>query len=312
MRGAAGRQLSQHDLGLVIAFLSGALATGRISLFTEYVRSAAGELEDRNLSARLLDDALKSLAMFFADVLDPAEANIVLHMLEQGRGAIAEGVGALGGTALGVTAAPGVDELVQSLVAGEVGAAWAICEDGWRDAPDYTGVATRLLQPALYDIGVLWQRNEITVDQEHLATSIAQTFLARFYRRAQVGALANRRSVLFASGAGNQHVVGLRMVADTFAIAGWTVNHLPPDGDTDSFIAAIDRFRPEVLGLTVSLNQHLPSLRRMVGAMRSALGAHCPVVLVGGLPINRFQDAWAWVGADAWASDPLGALKEVT
>ncbi len=101
------------------------------------------------------------------------------------------------------------------------------------------------------------------------------------------------------------------MVADTFAIAGWTVHHLPPGGDTDSLVAAVDRIRPEVLGLTVSLDRHLPSLRRMVGAMRSALGADCPVVLVGGLPINRFHDAWSWVGADTWASDPRGALKEV-
>lgn len=38
----------------------------------------------------------------------------------------------------------------------------------------YLRIAIGLVQPALYAVGQLWQRNEITVAQEHLACSITQ------------------------------------------------------------------------------------------------------------------------------------------
>jgi MerR family transcriptional regulator, light-induced transcriptional regulator len=311
--GAAGRHLTAQELELLVSFLSGSIATGRTAFFTRYVHWMASELEGRNLSPRLLDDALQALAGFFADALDRESAFCTTEMIAQAREVLARGVAhdLPADSARQVPLRPHVSRLTRELASGQIADAWAECDAAWQDSHDYAHVATQVLQPALYEIGLLWERNEITVDQEHLATSIAEAFLARLYRRAISRAVPNGRSVLLAAGPRNRHVMGLRMVADAFALAGWTVHHLSVDTTTDAIAAQIERARPEVIGFSASLIQHLPPQRQMIEKIRSNLGSRCPAVLVGGLPINHFSDAAAWLGADICAADARSAVGVV-
>lgn len=295
LRGTAGRQLTQQELEVLLGFLSGTIATGQTAFFMRYVCWMAGELEGRNLSSRLLDDALHALAAFFADALDRRNAPFATDLIAQARAVIAGGAphDLPVDPARQVAGRPDVSRLTQGLVSGQIGDAWALCDSAWDETRDYTHVATQLLQPALYEIGMLWERNDITVDQEHLATSLVEAFLARLYGRAIAGAPSNGRSVLVTAGPHNRHVMGLRMVSDAFELAGWRVYHSSADASTTAIAEQIERVRPEVLAVSASMVQHLPPQRQMIDGIRSDFGPHCPVVLVGGLPINHFSEAAA-------------------
>src|SRR4051795_6403598 len=77
------------------------------------------------------------------------------------------------------------------------------------------GMATideEIIAPALWLVGELWQRGEISVADEHLATEISLRVLAlqREARRVQRGRRAQR--VMLATPSGEQHVIALRMV----------------------------------------------------------------------------------------------------
>src|SRR3712207_2377349 len=80
-----------------------------------------------------------------------------------------------------------------------------------------------VLQPALHQIGRLWEQARIGVAHEHLATQITQSVLARLSARlAPPGAGHGRRAIVSCS-PGELHVVGGRMVADFLEADGLSV-----------------------------------------------------------------------------------------
>ena len=91
------------------------------------------------------------------------------------------------------------------------------------------------------------------------------------------------------------------MVADAFELAGWSVQFLGADTPSASLITQVEAGRPDLVGLSVSLVQQLPALKRAVRALRVKFGERCPRVLVGGIPINEIDEMWRTIGADAWS-----------
>jgi methanogenic corrinoid protein MtbC1 len=194
------------------------------------------------------------------------------------------------------------------LIEGDAATARAIIEDIAGNGPGYTQIATHLLQPALYAIGGQWERNEITIAQEHLAAAIAQTLLVELFLEGPFEPSRGSK-VLLAGVEHNQHVIGLRMVADAFELSGWSVQYLGANTPTEALLAQIDKTSPDRVGLSVSLVQQLPTLRHCIAALRSEFRERCPVILVGGIPTNQFDDIWRRLGADAWSPDAESAVE---
>jgi methanogenic corrinoid protein MtbC1 len=313
-RGARGRQHTEQDIAYHVEFLDAALTTGAPVFFTDYLRWLATVLESRGIPVQMLDESLALLAEFYRQALPPAAAGPVVDLIDQGRRVLLQE--RIAGEPVyglpGPQDLPQAEALARALVAGDVQDAGRLCDECWRTSGGYVRLATGLFQPALYEIGTAWQRNQITVAQEHLATSISQTLLTGYYLQSLPDAPSDPRGLaLFAGVEGNHHVLGLRMVADSFELAGWSVQVLGANTPTDALVGHLDRIRPDLVGLSVSLVQQLPTLQQAVACLRAELGSRCPVVLVGGLPTIQFEPAWRWVGADAWASDAARALAEV-
>jgi methanogenic corrinoid protein MtbC1 len=314
VRGTRGRFHTQQDLRYHLEFLNGALETGAPIFFTDYVGWLATVLESRGVPRQSLDESLELLRLFFDDALESTLSARISDVLEQGRRALASGRGPSEPLycAYRPPDLPHVAALTKSLINGDVETARSFSRMTWEASGDYVEVATRLFQPALYDVGILWQRNQITVAQEHLATAIVQTLLTQIYLTAPRFSEPSGRTVVLAGVEGNQHVLGLRMVSDAFEIAGWTVQFLGANTPTDALVAHLDSVKPEVVGLSTSIVQQLPTLRRLIGVMRAELGSQCPTIMVGGLPTNQLNEAWRWLGADAWSPDAAKAVTEVT
>lgn len=116
---------------------------------------------------------------------------------------------------------------------------------------------------------------------------------------------------LFAGGDGNRHVLGVRIVSDTFELSGWSVECLAADTPTEALLKHADATNLEALGLSTSIVQQLPALQRLVEVVRTELGEQRPIVLVGGLATNQFDDVWRWLGADLWSPDAAQAVQEL-
>ncbi len=194
-----------------------------------------------------------------------------------------------------------------ALRAGDRRRALAVVEDARSAGLGLPDLYLDVFQPALREIGRLWQENEITVAEEHLATAITQMSMGRLYPDFCVAAGRNGRTLLAACAETEKHQVGLHMICDLLELEGWDATYLGAAVPPDSLVDMVLRDRPDVLALSVSIAPHLPQLRSLIAAVRAATGQAVPYILVGGRPFLDDPTLGHRVGADAMARDPAAA-----
>jgi methanogenic corrinoid protein MtbC1 len=182
--------------------------------------------------------------------------------------------------------------------------------DTARDAGlDLAGIYLGIFQPALREIGGLWQNNELTVAEEHLATAITEAAMARAYERAFTWSTDGSRTLIAACADVERHEVGLRMLCDLLDLEGWRTTYLGSTVPIESLAAMVLRLRPDVVALSVALSPHLPRLRAMVAAIRSTLGGEQPLIIVGGRPFLDDPSLAERLGADLTAPNAVDAVR---
>ncbi len=309
--GASSRFPSLQDLRHQITFLASAIETGHPEYFTRYVEWYAEYLRQRNLPLQVLRESLSRLEMFYQSRLDPAALAHVVPVLQHGQEIIRQ--------LLEVPAEPegaplpadptDLVTLVETLLAGDAPGALRIASRCEPAQEGYVSVATQLFQPALYRVGDLWQRNRITVADEHVATAASQTALAEMYDQSRPKPQNGRRAVI-ACVASNHHAVGARVVADAYTLNGWDVDFAGGDVSPARMLARVEDHRPDFVGLSASLPHHIPALRATIMALRGEYGAKCPAIVVGGLATNQISGIWRWTGADDWFQDAEAAIRD--
>jgi len=185
---------------------------------------------------------------------------------------------------------------LDALARGDPKAAEAVADDALGRGVDVAAVHTQLIEPAMRSIGELWERNEITVAAEHLATAItvaaehlataiSHAVAARIFARAYHAQPRSRERVMMAAVQGEHHVLGLRLAADVLEGAGYDVLYLGPDVPLPALLDACSTHQPALLGLTVSMWLGVPTL---IWEIASVLGLeHPPRVMIGGRAVTH-------------------------
>jgi HD-GYP domain-containing protein (c-di-GMP phosphodiesterase class II)/methylmalonyl-CoA mutase cobalamin-binding subunit len=116
-----------------------------------------------------------------------------------------------------------------------------------------TTLHAEVIGPALRRIGVLSEAGQIDPDREHRATTITRRVLATLYRYMTGSTEPTRERVLLAGVEGDEHTLGLQMVHDQLAAAGF---HTIFDTDLSAqrLLEMVDSQSPDlvVVGATVS------------------------------------------------------------
>lgn len=131
----------------------------------------------------------------------------------------------------------------------------------------------RVIAPAMYEIGVLWEKGALTVADEHLATALTHRVLAALRPPLRVDADAERSDqvrerAMLATVQGEQHALGLRMAADVLEDAGFQTIYLGADVPTEALLQALDSLSPDLLALSVTMPELKPRLEEVAGAVR--------------------------------------------
>jgi len=110
-----------------------------------------------------------------------------------------------------------------------------------------------IIAPALWYVGELWQRGEITVADEHLATEISLRVLALHREAHRLVAHRRRATVMLAAPSGERHIVALEMVADLLRDAGYRVLNLGADVPPAALALAAERHKPDVIAMSATM-----------------------------------------------------------
>jgi methanogenic corrinoid protein MtbC1 len=166
-----------------------------------------------------------------------------------------------------------------------------------------------VLARVLRELGRMWSMVEIPIADEHYGTRIVERAMDLLVRTA-TPAPANGRRVLTLSVGGNQHDLGIRMVAERFELRGWQALQLGADMPGSDLEWTLSDRAVDLVAMSATLVLHLGSLESTIAQLRHGLGDRCPPILVGGAPFVVVPDLWAVVGADGCAPD-AGAAVEV-
>ncbi len=306
--GERGKQACREDLGFHLEFLRPVLEFGLVAPMVEYLRWLAGVLSTRDIPGEHLSLSLDWLGEFFQARMEPSDAAVVAAVIAAIQGDLRDRFPPEPASYAKMPFAwPECTAFEEALLAGNRRSASDLIDAGLERGEGLIAAELHIIQPALYSIGQKWQRNEVSVAQEHLATAIAQSVMVQKLPGC-VQSPPNGKKVLLACVEGNHHNVGLQMVSDGFLLDGWEVGYLGADVPTSSLVQYAGDWKPDLIGLSVSFAQQLQAAKTVISRLAESFGQSRPAVMVGGLAINNFDWLAGQIGADAWRKDAEAAV----
>jgi methanogenic corrinoid protein MtbC1 len=161
---------------------------------------------------------------------------------------------------------------------------------------------------SLYTVGALWERNEISVAEEHLATAIVGRVMSYLYGRF-VGSPQTKGSAVVSAAPNEFHEVGARMVADMLELDGWDVTYLGANTPREELVKLLRQRPPFLLALSVATAFSLEQARDTIAAVRDAAELSGMRILVGGLAFNSIPRLWQEFGSDGFADNLADATR---
>lgn len=104
---------------------------------------------------------------------------------------------------------------------------------------------------------------------------------------------------------GDIHDIGKNLVAMMMEGAGFDVYDIGINNSVEEYLAALERHKPDILGMSALLTTTMPYMKVVIDALKEQGLRDKYIVMVGGAPLNQeFGDA---VGADAYCRDAADA-----
>lgn len=173
---------------------------------------------------------------------------------------------------------------LEALRAADAAGAYKVASRALTEGMPLAVLYQQVVAPAMYELGLLWQKGAITVADEHLATALTHRVLAALRAPVFVEGTFGRRPeqprAMLAAVEGEQHALGLRMAADLLEDAGYQTAYLGADVPTEALLQAIEALSPDLVGLTATMPE---SRRELEGAVARIRQQHprLPLLLGG-------------------------------
>lgn len=303
--GDLARLRGEEDALFHVEFLAGAVLAGDAAAFATYARWTARVLAARGIAPPFLVENLEQVGAAAMRQLDEAGRALVADF-------VAAGIRALDGDsdraepATDATRAEELSLYLQAIRAGERRAALAVALEALRAGATVAEVYGEILQPAQIEIGRLWERNEATVAEEHMATAVTQYVVAQLYSRLEIPE-ATRGRALVTGVRGELHQLGANMVADVLEADGWDVRFLGTQLPHGGVLQAIEEHQPRLVGISATVLLSLPAVADLIRAIRERFGSRVFVV-VGGAAFRASPGIWRELGADGVGQDLRDAV----
>lgn len=168
-----------------------------------------------------------------------------------------------------------------------------------------------VFQPAMREVGRMWQENRITVADEHLATAITQAAMARLYEELFRASPEPGPLLVAACAEQERHELGLRMICDVLEMEGWDTVFLGASVPVEDLVAMVRARRPQVVALSASIAPHVARVRDAIRAIREAEPQRAPLIAVGGRAFYDDPALAERLGADLTAKDAVEAAERL-
>ena len=301
-------EYTQYDL----SNLANALASSSPEVFTEYVEWAAALFESNSIPLDLLKKNLAIIEEVLSSFLPSEHQALLGKYLEAGISVIGKD-STLQPTHVDLSSPQGnlAAHYLTALLSADRDRASKLILDSFRNGVSIREIYLQVLQPVQYEIGRLWHIREISVAQEHFASSVTQFVMAQLYPFISVkGQEKAKGSIVAVCVSGELHEIGIRMVADFFEMEGWSTHFLGANMPVNDIVEMLHTQKAGLLAVSASMSSNVLKAKKLIAAVQSS-PSHSIKVMVGGYAFNRVPDLWRQVGADYYAENAESALRIV-
>jgi len=136
-------------------------------------------------------------------------------------------------------------------------------------------------------LGEQWDEDRLSSLQVTVATGHLYALLRSMRSDRPLGGYVadNQRTALFATVPGESHGLGITVAADLFRDAGWDID-LQVGRDHDTLLEHIEQRKPSAIGVSLSTDQRIDALIRLVVAIRLTV----PHAILGVAPPEDLDD----------------------
>ncbi|RXT06372.1 B12-binding domain-containing protein [Ammoniphilus sp. CFH 90114] len=182
---------------------------------------------------------------------------------------------------------PDIEKFAEYLLDGRIQDAQKIIDRYTNTGYNTLFIYDQLFTQAMRYIGSLWENNIIDVADEHLATGVCDILLSQYMITHSTCRMKSRYRAMFFCPEGEQHYLGLKIVSSTFEETGWNVHYLGPNLPLEYALANAMKWKPDVIGISVSIVYHLPQISQYVSQLQ--LLPNRPTILLGGRLSERYS-----------------------
>ncbi len=303
------------DIHDQINHLTQAVAVETPALFTNYVNWSDIVLSSRNVPREFLLLNLESVAQNLQKLLAPALPSVVEEYMQMGRRELEQ-------RAAAETLLPFIlpvdplatlaSDYLALLLQGDRHQASQLILNAVQGGVTVQDIYLRVFQPTQYEIGRLWQVNQLSVAQEHFCTAVTQMIMSQLYPyifHAEASEPQNGYTLVATSVSTELHEIGLRMVTDSLEMAGWNTYYIGANVPTAEIVQSLIERKADLLAISTTMVPHLRQLSAIIAAVRNEPTLRHVKILVGGYPFQIAPELWQKIGADGYAADAQGALR---
>lgn len=195
------------------------------------------------------------------------------------------------------------DRFLLSLINGDRETGMAIAKASVSSLSGLNDFYLEVIQPAMYEIGALWENGEISVAREHLASALVNRIMTMQYMELMSSGTISRGTAVVTAATNEFHEIGATMVANSLEADGWKVDYLGTNTPVKELLEFVSNTTPDILAISSSMPYNLESVRDIIYEIKSWPAKKQPRILAGGLGFKNFPNLAGELGADGYAKD---------
>ena len=176
-----------------------------------------------------------------------------------------------------------------ALIAGDHQKCMEIALENIKTPPDIEPFYSQVIQPIMYEVGMLWEQDILSVAQEHLASAIVGRIMATI-SMTKIEAKKNKGKVVVTASPNEFHETGAWMITDILAVEGWDVQYLGANTPQNDLVNFLLSFRPDVLAISVTMPFNIEKTKSIIDSIKASSGIEKMKIMVGEGPVRRMGD----------------------
>jgi MerR family transcriptional regulator, light-induced transcriptional regulator len=292
-----------------LSYLANAIAEKNSALFTEYIDWTKSMFVGKGIALGVLKKNMDIVQVKLLAALPKETHEIISRYMRAGLSEISVPVDA---PCSFIDPQNQHGELARSYLAaalkGDRGGAASLVIDSFHAGISIQDIYLHVLQPVQYEIGLLWQTNQINVAQEHFCSAVTQLIMAQLYYPHICNTKKKRGTMVALSVSSELHEIGVRMVSDFFEMEGWKVCYLGANMPAYNIVDTLLENKASVLCISASMATSVTKAQKIIEEVRSSEAAGAKII-VGGFGFNRDAGLWKMVGADYYAGSARQAVS---